>query len=129
MTISDYLEEAWLKTIRGGAAGSNFTAPAAVYAKLHVSDPGEAGTSGAAGETTRQAITFAAPANPGGTMASSADVTWTNVSTAETVSFISLWDASTAGNCLGSGALTASKTVAIGDTLVLTSGNVVWTLG
>ena len=128
MSISNYLEEAWLKTIRGGGNGTTFTAPASIYAKLHTGDPGEDGTANAAGETTRQAITFAAPSNPAGTMASNADTTWTNVSTSETYAYVSLWDASVAGNCLGSGALTASKTVNSGDTFTLTSGNVIWTL-
>lgn len=129
MTISNYLEEAWLKTIRGGAAGTTFTAPAAVYAKLHLGDPGEDCTANAAVNTTRQAISFAAPSNPGGTMASSADVTWTSVSTTETYTYVSLWDASTAGNPLGSGALSQSAAVTAGDTFILTSGNVVWTVG
>jgi hypothetical protein len=116
MTISNYLEEAWLKTVRGGGAGTNFTAPAAVYVKLHTGDPGEDGTANAAGETTRQAATFAAPSNPAGTMTTSADLTWTNVSTSETISHVSVWDANAAGNCLGSGALAASKAVIAGDT-------------
>jgi hypothetical protein len=121
MTISNYLEEAWLKTIRGGGNGTNFTAPAAVYAKLHTGDPGEDGTSSAAGETTRQAVTFGAPTNPGGVMSLASGGAWTNVSTAETYSHISLWDDPAAGNCLGSGALTAPKTVAIGDNFTLTA--------
>lgn len=129
MTLSNYIEEAWLKTIRGGGAGTSFTAPAAVYVKLHTADPGEDGTTAAAGETTRQAVVFAAPANPGGTMTTSADVTWTSVSTAETLSHFSLWDASTAGNCLGSGAFGDSRTVAVGDDLTITAGNLTWTLG
>lgn len=128
MSASNYLEEAWLKTLRGGGSGTTFTAPAAVYVKLHTGDPGEDGTANAAGNTTRQAVTFAAPANPGGTMASSADVTWTSVSTSETYSHFSLWDASSAGNCLGSDALTVSKTVNSGDTFTLTSGNLILTL-
>jgi hypothetical protein len=122
MSISNYLEEAWLKTLRGGGSGTNFTAPAAVYVKLHTGDPGEDGTANAAAETTRQAATFAAPANPGGTMDSSADVTWTSVSTTETYRYISLWDNSTAGNCLMSGALTADRSVTAGDTFTLASG-------
>jgi hypothetical protein len=39
------------------------------------------------------------------------------------VTHISLWDNLTAGNCLGAGALTASKTLAIGDTFVIPSGS------
>ncbi len=41
MSISNYLEEAWLKTLRGGGAGTTFTAPTTIYLKLHTGDPGE----------------------------------------------------------------------------------------
>ena len=42
--ISNYLENAWANTIRGGGNGTNYTAPAAVYVKLHTGAPGEDGT-------------------------------------------------------------------------------------
>lgn len=119
MSISDYLENAWLNAIRGGGAGTSYTAPALVYAKLHIGDPGEAGTANAAGNTTRQAVAFAAAS--GGVIALSSGGAWTNVSTAETYSHVSLWDDVSAGNCLGSGAMAASKTVAVGDNFTLTA--------
>jgi hypothetical protein len=93
--------------------------------KLHVGDPGEDGTANAAGETTRQSASFGASSS--GTATSDADITWTSYSTAETVTHISMWDSATAGNCLGSGALTASKTLAIGDTLTIPSGQLSFT--
>lgn len=126
MSISDYLEDEWAKTLRGGGNGSNFTAPAAVYVKLHTGDPGEAGTANAATETTRKAISFGAPS--GGVLTASGDVTWTSVAASETYSHISLWDNSTAGNCLFAGALSASKTVNAGDTFVLTGASTTITL-
>ena len=119
MTLSNYLEDAICNALRGGGAGTSFTAPAAVYAKLHIGDPGETGTSNAAGETTRQAVTFGA--SSGGVISLSNTPTWTNVASTETISHISLWDASSNGNCLGSGALTASKSVVAGDTFTLTA--------
>lgn len=119
MSISNYLEDAFANTLRGGGNGVSFTAPANVYAKLHTGDPGEAGTSNAATETTRQAVTFGASSN--GVISLATGGAWTSVSTAETYSHISLWDNSTAGNCLGSGALAASKTVAVGDNFTLTA--------
>jgi hypothetical protein len=128
VSISNYLEENFLKTLRGGGNGTNYTAPAAVYVKLHTGDPGEDGTGNAAGETTRQAVTFAAPANPGGTMASNAAVSWTNVSTSETYSHASLWDHVSAGNCLWTGALTVSKAVTAGDNATFASGAITVTL-
>lgn len=126
MSISNYLENAWANSIRGGGNGTSYTAPSAVYVKLHTGDPGEAGTSNAAGETTRQAITFGAASN--GVITSSTLAEWTNVSTTETYSHISLWDASSAGNCLCVGALSASKSVTNGDTFQLPSGQVTFTL-
>lgn len=128
MTTSNYLEEAFLKVFRGGGAGTTLTAPAAVFVKLHTGDPGEDCTANAATNTTRTAVTFAAPSNPAGTMASSADVTWTTVSTTENYLFFSLWDLVAAGNPLGSGALTGSTSVTAGDTFTITSGTLIWTV-
>jgi hypothetical protein len=114
MSISNYAELALLNTLRN----TSF-AVTAVYLKLHTGDPGEAGTSNAATETTRKAVTFAAASS--GSMTSSATVEWTNVSTTETYSHWSLWDASTSGNCLWSGALASSAAVTAGDTFQITS--------
>lgn len=116
VTISNYGELAFLNALRN----TSF-AVANVYIKLHTGDPGEDGTSSAATETTRKVVTFAAAAS--GSMASNADAAWTNVAGTETISHISLWDNSTAGNCLWTGALTASKSVNAGDTFTIASGS------
>lgn len=114
MSISNYAELALLNTLRN----TSF-AVTATYLKLHTGDPGEAGTSNAATETTRKAVSFSAASS--GSMTSSATVEWTNVSTTETYSHWSLWDASTSGNCLWSGALASSAAVTAGDTFQITS--------
>lgn len=119
MSLSNYLEDAIGNALRGGGAGTSYTAPAAVYAKLHIGDPGEDGTANAAGNTSRQAVTFGA--SSGGVISLSNSPSWTAVSTTETYSHISLWDNSTAGNCLGSGALSSSVAVTAGDTFNLTA--------
>lgn len=119
MSASNYLENAFANALRGGGNGSSFTAPSAVYAKLHTGDPGEDGTSNAAGNTSRQAVEFGAASN--GVISLTNTPSWTNVSTTETYSYVSLWDNSTAGNCLGSGALTAGVSVTAGDTFTLTA--------
>lgn len=98
-----------------------WTLPAAFYVKLHTGDPGSAGTANAAGNTTREAATFSSAS--GGSKTTSADVAWTSVSTAETYSHVSFWDASTAGNFLGSDSLAASKTVAVGDNFTIPAGS------
>jgi hypothetical protein len=41
----------------------------------------------------------------------------------ETYSHISIWDDPTAGNCLWTGALTASKAVNAGDTFTIATGS------
>ena len=101
-----------------GRTGTTFTA-GSLYVKLHTADPGASGTTAASAVTTRYACTFSA--SSAGSMAlTSMGGTWSMTAT-ETISHISLWDASTAGTFLWSVALTASKSVVSGDTLSLTS--------
>lgn len=109
----------WLDVIRTG--GSSFTAITTAYVKLHTGDPGSAAASNAAaGSTTRVAVTQSSPS--AGAMAQNGTApSWTNGGTSETITHISVWDASTAGNFLYSVALTASKAWASADTLTLTS--------
>ena len=114
MSISNYAENKLLDTI-GGTAFSVATP----YLQLHTGDPGEDGTANVAGETTRQSASFNAAS--GGSMATSANVTWTNVSTTETVTHWSAWDAASAGNCLWTGALTSSASLEAGATFQITS--------
>lgn len=99
---------------------------AARYIKLHTGDPGEDGTANAATETTRKSITSAASSN--GVFTSTNDLIWTSVAGSETFAYVSLWDASVAGNCLWSGALTASKAVIAGDTFTIPTGSLTVTL-
>lgn len=105
-----------LETI--GRSGTTFTA-GSLYVKLHTADPGATGATAASAVTTRYACTFSA-ASAGSMSLSSMGGTWSMTAT-ETISHISLWDASTAGNFLWSVALTASKSVVSGDTLSLSS--------
>lgn len=98
--------------------GTSFTA-VTLYAALHTGDPGSAGTSNASAVTTRNSATFAAPS--AGSMALSSSLTAYNMTTTETISHISCWDASTAGNFLRSAALTASRNVINGDTFTLST--------
>lgn len=108
-----------LDALAGRAA---YTASAAVYVKLHTGDPGAAGTSNAATETTRQAATFGDAAATGA-ISNTAAVEWTNVSTTETYSHVSLWTASTAGTFLGSDDLSSTAAVTAGDTFRIPIGD------
>lgn len=123
MSFSNYLEDELLDHVFAPAA---YTAPSNIYVKLHTGDPGEAGTSNAASHTTRVEVTFGTASS--GSIASDADCSFTSLTADETISHISLWDHATAGNCLGSAALSASRAVTTGDTLTLASGDVTVTL-
>lgn len=105
---------------------SAWTQPAAFYVKLHIGDPGASGTANAAGNTTRVAATFSAAS--GGAIQNSADVNWTSVSTSETYSHVSFWDASSSGTFLGSNALTASKAVNSGDNFTIQAASLTLTI-
>ncbi len=124
MSISDFAELELLDHITGIGA---YTAPTTLYVKLHTGDPGEAGTSNAATETTRQASSWTGPASSGA-VSTDADIVWTSVSTTETYSHISVWDHATAGNHIWYGALDASKAVTSGDTFTIASGDLTLSL-
>lgn len=116
MTISNFLENELLDTLDG--SGSAYSA-SATYLKLHLGDPGEAGTGSPAANTSRKVVAFNVAS--GGSKASTATVEWLNVSTTETYTHWSLWDNSTAGNCLWYGALSSSASVTAGDTFEITA--------
>lgn len=98
--------------------GTSHTAPAGVYVKLHTGDPGAAGTANPSAVTTRNQATFSAPS--GNAIALSALAPW-SMTGAETITHLSMWDASTGGNFLGSVALASAKSVVATDTLTVTS--------
>lgn len=91
-------------------------APAAVtpFVKLHTGDPGAAGTANASAVTTRNAITWNAPAAGAMSLAALAAFAMT---ASETITHVSLWDAAAAGNFLDSMALTAGVPVINGSQL------------
>jgi hypothetical protein len=94
------------------------------FVKLHTGDPGSAGTANASAVTTRNAITFAAPS--GGSMALSSLASY-SMTTSETISHVSLWDASSGGTFLESAALTASVPVINGSTLTFSAFTLAFT--
>lgn len=104
-----------------------YSDPAGFFLKLHTGDPGAAGASNAAANTTRQAVTFSA--SSGGAITNSAAVTWLAVPNAETYSHVSWWSASVAGTFLGSDDLAVSKVMQVGDDFEIAIGDVDITLG
>ena len=117
---SNYLEDKILDYVLRDTAD---WAPSAVYLALHTADPGEAGTGTEVSGNgySRQAVTFAA--SSGGSASSNSVEEFTaSGGSFGTVTHFGIWDASSSGNLLYYGALTASKVIADGDTLRFASG-------
>lgn len=100
---------------------TTYTANTAFYVKLHLGAPGAAGTDNAAVETTRKAVTFGAAAATGA-ISNTVAVEWAAVSTTETYSHVSFWDAAAAGTFLGSDDLSATAAMTAGDTFRIAIG-------
>ena len=122
--LSDYAEKLlldWMMTT--GSA----TRPTAWYVALYTAAPSDSGggTEVSTGGYARQSVSFDAASSPGGTTSNSGEVSFT-ASGADygTVTHMGIFDAASSGNLLWHGALTASKTVADGDTLTFAVGNI-----
>lgn len=105
-----------LDHLRGGSAWSQ---PAGLYVALHTGDPGSDGTANAAATSSRSQATFGAAVS--GAIALTGTLPSWSMTAGESVSHISVWDASSAGSFLWSAALSVTKTVDAGDTLTLNS--------
>ena len=116
--ISSYLANKLLDhTFRNTA----YTPPTTIYAKLHTGDPGAAGTANSSAQTTRIATTFAAAAAGSIAMSNTPEFT---LNATETITHVSFWDASTAGNFLYSVAASVSKGGVSGDIIRLATNTV-----
>jgi hypothetical protein len=111
------LANKWLDMLRGVA----FTAPAGLFVKLHLTDPGAAAAGGPSTNTTRVVMTLAA-ASGGVVSLTGTQPSWASWANGnETIGFVSVWDNISAGLALFTAGLTTPKAVANGDTLTLTS--------
>ena len=107
------------------------TRPTAWYVALYTAAPNDAGggTELSGDGYTRQAVTLAAASSPAGTTSNTNVPTFTaNGGSWGTITHLGIWDASSSGNFLWHGALSASKTVADGDTIDFAAGNIDLTL-
>lgn len=115
--MSDYLENKLLDHALGTAS---FTMPTQLYAAAYTAAPSDAGggTQVTGGSYARVAVDFNAAS--GGATSAAADIEFPQA-TADwgTVTHFGLFDASTSGNLLLWGALTASKTIENGDQLIV----------
>ena len=103
------------------------TRPTNWYIALYTGAPSDAGggTEVSGAGYARQSVAFDAAASPGGTTSNSGDVSFTAVGgDYGTVTHMGIFDASSSGNLLWHGVLTASKTVEDGDTITFTAGNI-----
>lgn len=124
MSISNYAE---VKILEHMLRNTAWTSPTTVYVSLHTADPGETGASEVSGGSyARQSCAFAAATSGAGTIANSGALTFTMP--AATVTHWAIWDASTAGNCLWTGAVAASQTYASGNSATVAAGALVLTL-
>lgn len=115
MPASTYLRG---KVIDHTLRATSFTSPASVFVSLHTSDPTIAGTPAtevSAAWYARQGITLAAQTVAGQT-SNSNTITYNGVTgSSVTVTHFAIWDASTLGNMLYFGPLSASKTFNLTD--------------
>ena len=122
--FDDAVLNEWLDTF---ASNATYNINTQVWVKLHTADPGASGATAAATNATRQQATFGTPA-ASGAISNTVAVEWTNVSTTETYTHISLWSLSAAGTFLGSDQLSAPAAVATGDTFRIPIGDLDLTL-
>lgn len=124
--MSNYLENALINaTLRN----TSYTSPAAVYVALFTSDPTDAGsgTEVSGGSYARQSATFGSPSN--GASTTTADIQFPQATgNWGTVAYFGIYDASSSGNLLYHGALTASKTIETGDVFKIAAGSLTVTL-
>ena len=126
--LSDYAEKLLLDwSMTGGSA----TRPTAWYVALYTVAPSDSGggTEVSTGGYARKTVAFAAATSGAGTTSNTGDVSWTASGDAfGTVVAIGIHDAVSGGNLLWHGNMTASKTIADGDTLEFSTGNIDLTL-
>lgn len=122
--LSDYAEKLLLDFLMTSGTA---TRPTAWYVALYTAAPSDSGggTEVSTGGYARQSVAFNAASSPGGTTSNSGEVSFTATGADYgTVTHMGIFDASSGGNLLWHGALTASKTVADGDTLTFAVGNI-----
>jgi hypothetical protein len=122
--LSDYAEKLlldWMMTT--GSA----TRPTTWYVALYTAAPSDSGggTELSGNGYGRESVSFNAGSSPGGTTSNSGAVTFTaSGGSWGSVTHLGIFDASTSGNLLWHGALTAAKTIADGDSLQFSIGNI-----
>lgn len=131
MSASNYLENAVLNFVLGGVA---LTAPATVYLALHTANPTEDGSVGevTGGSYARVAITNNLTNWPSTNTGSKASAWTGNFPTPSAgwgdVTYWSLWDAATNGNCLFISAAFTAQPILAGNVVSVANGALVVTM-
>lgn len=115
-----------------GFAGTDMpTAPGTVYLALHSADPGNDGSANELTASDYDRIStgtadWTQVSSPNPTTIENANQLTFGEATSDwgTVSHVSIWDASSSGNCLWQGALDTSKTVNTGDELIFRANDI-----
>jgi hypothetical protein len=131
-SLSDYAE---LKILEHSVGKTSWTMPTNCYAGLYTANPSDSST-GSSGGTAVSGGSYARVQTnaswgtaAAGQIANNADIVFPTASADwGTVTAVALFDASTAGNMLWWGALTASKVVNNGDVFKFLTGQLVLTL-
>lgn len=124
--MSNYLETAIVNAV---LRNTTYTSPTTVYVALFTTDPTDAntGTECTGASYVRKSMAFSAPSN--GVTSNSSAVEFDQATTSwGTITHMGLYDASTSGNLLFHGALTASKVIDTGDVFKFASAALVVTL-
>ena len=124
--MSNYLETAIVNAV---LRNTTYTSPTTVYVALFTTDPTDAntGTECTGASYVRKAMTFSSPSN--GVTSNSSAVEFDQATTSwGTITHMGLYDASTSGNLLFHGALTASKVIDTGDVFKFASAALAVTL-
>jgi len=122
--LSDYAENLlmnWMMTT------DSVTRPTAWYVALYTAAPSDSGggTEVSGNGYSRQALTVGTASGTGGTTSNTSNITFTAAGgNWGTITHIGIHDASSGGNLLWHGAMSASKTIADGDTLQFNTGNI-----
>ena len=122
--LSDHAENLLLNYLM---TTDSVTRPTAWYLALFTAAPSDSGggTEVSGNGYSRKTIAFSTASGTGGTTSNSGDVSFTaSGGSFGTVSHVGIFDAASSGNLLWHGAMTASKTIADGDTLEFSTGNV-----
>ena len=125
MSFTNFLETEVLDHVFGGIA---YTAPVTLYTGLYTAAPSDTGggTELSGNGYARQATAFTVTGNTASN--TSAEEWATATGSWGTITHVGVFDASTGGNLMAYGALTASKTIATGDVFRIPAGDLDITL-